>query len=261
MRARRRKRRMLWVVSIFFVLAIVGGSSVWLAHAPFLHIDTIVVSGAVAVPQGAIKSVVEQDIAGAYLWVYPKNNILLYPKSAIQKQLLAQFPTLTSVEVHLQDLHTIKVVVVERKPVAVWCSVDALTPRCFLLDEGGLVYAAAPSYSGDAYKKYSGAGSAGTFPWHYLPQQTFHSLTALVDAIEKKVEVTRVSGVSVDAQDDVHLTFENGFEVLFALHDETGAVFERFVLALGAPPFTAHPLDAFAYLDLRFGDKLYYKLR
>jgi len=49
--------------------------------------------------------------------------------------------------------------------------------------------------------------------------------------------------------------------VRFAVADAAGDTFERFSLALGAGPFLEHPLSDFAYLDLRFGDKLYYKLK
>jgi hypothetical protein len=48
---------------------------------------------------------------------------------------------------------------------------------------------------------------------------------------------------------------------LFALGDDAGAVYQHFTLALTADIFKAHKLSDFHYLDLRFGNKLYYKLR
>ncbi len=274
LRARKRKRRLLFGGSIFFVSVFVVGGSVWLAHASFLRIITVAISGTATVPPGAIQSAVEQDIAGAYVWVYPKNNILLYPKSTIQSHLLTQFPTLKTADVHLENLHTVAVAVLERQPTALWCPATDSTgspqagsgqvvtsPACFLLDENGLAYAVAPDYSGDAYVKYSGTEAPDALPWQYLTLQTFHSLAALVDAVAKKGGDARVSEVLSDANSDVHVKFENGFELLFALDDDTGQIFERFSLALGAAPFTVHPLGDLEYLDLRFGDKLYYKLK
>jgi len=49
--------------------------------------------------------------------------------------------------------------------------------------------------------------------------------------------------------------------VIFALSDSGGDVYERFVLALTAEPFEGRSTGDFEYLDLRFGDRLYYKLR
>ena len=55
--------------------------------------------------------------------------------------------------------------------------------------------------------------------------------------------------------------FASGFVLKFALSDAGGDVFERFSLALAAEPFLGRSLSDFLYLDLRFGDKLYYKLK
>ena len=48
---------------------------------------------------------------------------------------------------------------------------------------------------------------------------------------------------------------------MFALGDDGGDVFDRFSLALQSDLFKKHALSDFDYLDLRFGDKLYYKLK
>ncbi|MDO8518135.1 MAG: hypothetical protein Q7S26_02495 [bacterium] len=266
-KARRRKRRILLASSVCTVLLVVVGGSIFLARAAFLRITMIVVSGASVVPPDAIQALVQQDIAGTYLFAYPKANILLYPKNNIKRQLFTQFPTLKDVDVHAINFHTLDVAVVERQPVALWCA-DASSSPCFLLDTDGLVYAPAPSYSGDAYKKYVG-GASGALPWQYLTQEEFHALSALVDAVAKKESAETVTSITVDANNDVHLVFGSGpdasmgpgFTLLFALHDDTGKIFERFTLALTSTPFTVHQLADFEYLDLRFGDKLYYKLK
>ena len=70
-----------------------------------------------------------------------------------------------------------------------------------------------------------------------------------------------MQSISVDAVGDVRVMFTNGFTLIFALSDDSGDLFERFSLALSSGPFVAHTLSDFAYLDLRFGDKLYYKLK
>jgi len=60
---------------------------------------------------------------------------------------------------------------------------------------------------------------------------------------------------------DVSVRFANSFTLRFALSDAGGDIFERFSLALTSEPMKAHKLSDFQYLDLRFGDKLYYKLK
>jgi hypothetical protein len=98
-------------------------------------------------------------------------------------------------------------------------------------------------------------------PKQYLSAGDFAALSALVDAIVLKLSQEELAGVVVDQNQDVELHFGSGFMLRFALHDEGGDVFERFAIAFTADVVKAHPFADFEYLDLRFGDKLYYKLK
>ena len=168
--------------------------------------------------------------------------------------LLAAYPQLKTADVHANDFHTVSIAVFERVPKALWCS-----DTCYLMDEDGVVYT--PVARGALrYITYLGAAST-TPPVHYLTQDQFHSLSALVDALAQKEASTSIQTVSVDAAGDVEAVFTGSFVLKFRLADAGGDIFERFTLALQSDPFKAHPLSAFLYLDLRFGDKLYYKLR
>ena len=84
---------------------------------------------------------------------------------------------------------------------------------------------------------------------------------ALVDAVIQKLSGEVLADVSINADNDVGMRFAGGFVLKFALHEERGDTFERLTLALTAEPFVSHKLVEFEYLDLRFGYKLYYKLR
>ena len=70
-----------------------------------------------------------------------------------------------------------------------------------------------------------------------------------------------LDGYFVDSNGDVHIMFASGFTLLFPISADGGDVYQRFTLALQSDPFTSHKLSDFEYLDLRFGDKLYYKLK
>jgi hypothetical protein len=83
----------------------------------------------------------------------------------------------------------------------------------------------------------------------------------LVDAISTKLSSTEaLQRVVVDSSRDVRMYFTH-ITLLFTLDEQSGDVFERLGVALQSKPFVEHQLSAFEYLDLRFGDKLYYKLR
>ena len=162
-----------------------------------------------------------------------------------------------------EDFHTITVAVVERKPAALWCGDSASSTGCYFLDENGLAYAPAALYSGDAYQKYYGplgqAGADQSARGQFLHPEQFHSLPALIESLEKTIKLS--ANAVVVSQDDVRVVFVGNFALLFGLKDEGGGIVERLTLALGAAPFTKNSLTDFDYLDLRFGDKVYYKLK
>ena len=264
-RAQRRRRR--WLLAGYGALALmlVFGGLVWLSWAPFLRITAVDVAGAQTLSTSSVAALVSQDLAGSYLHLFAKNNIFLYPKSSLAQNIAAALPAIAQAQVGATNFNTITVTVRERQPKALWCgeqvaSSTAVFGGCSLMDQDGVVYAPADSAAA-TYDRYFGALASTTMPKEYLPSAQFRALTALVDALAQKVPNDTVQSVYVDSNKDVYLTFGSGFELMFALADDGGDVYQRFVLALGADPFTSHPLSDFEYLDLRFGDRLYYKLK
>lgn len=255
LRARRKRMRTrLTLVSlgalVFLLILVVG-----LTHLPFLQVREVEVSGAKTLATSTIAGYLHEQIAGYYLFVIPKRNIFIYPKRAIADGLLMRFPELRAADVHAGDFHTIAAEVVEREPKALWCQGD----QCYFMDQTGVVYAY--SNGEEKFVSYRGRTEGESLPRQYLTEEVFGSLFALADAISQKLPDTPVEGVAVDAQLDAEATLSNGFALKFALGDAGGDVFERFSLALTSGPFLENGLSDFQYLDLRFGDKLYYKLK
>ena len=257
-RLRLRKRRWrlrLTVVLVVFILFLLSGL-VGLTYWPALRITDVAVSGTSTLSSSTIEAFVRERLAGNYWYILPKSNIFLYPKARISADLLSAHPVLASAGVHAAGFTTIAVDLLERQPRALWCS-DA----CYFMDEDGVVYGEAPVFSEPVYTVYIGTTTGAALPRQFLAPADFGALSALVDAIVQKLSDEKLATVEVNADQDVAMNFASGFVLKFALHDEGGDTFERLALALTAEPFVSHKLAEFEYLDLRFGDKLYYKLK
>ncbi len=258
-RARRRKRRLVALGLIVTAVLVLFGGVVWLVDAPFWQITSVGVAGASDVDAATIQTVVADELAHPYLHLFSKRNILLYPKQAITAALLVQIPTLSRVDVHASGLHTLAVTAVEQQPVALWCG-DASTifaASCRFVDMHGVAYAPAATSTPSAFVTYYGA--LATSSNQFLTPDQFATLTALVVALGKQGDTSGVASVTVDANNDVRLTYVDGFSLIFAGGDDGSDVLRRYALALTSGPFAAQPLATFSYLDLRFGDRLYYK--
>ncbi len=255
-RARKRRKRIRIIAISVVALLVLVGASVALFRAPFLRVTAVSVTGAQTLDVDEVKQFVEERIAGYYLFVYPKNDILLYPQTSIERELLSTYPILKHVEVHADNFHTIGVVLRERQPAAVWCATD-----CYLMDEDGVVYAPVQYTPTDQYITYSGRVSGEQMPKQFLTVDTFQALAALASALSQVESDDPVRQVVVDEHGDVRAYFQNDFLLIFSIKDQTGDVFERFTLARQAEPLVGKSLGDFEYIDLRFGDKLYYKAK
>lgn len=265
-RARRRRRRIIVLSLAAGALVVLLGALVWLAHAPFLQITTVDVSGEATLNAADISDLVLADIAGSYLYVFPKNNIFLYPKFTTEASLAEQMPTIAKVSINAKDFHTLSVAVTERARKALWCGTSvAQAGACFWLDQDGVAYAAISDLSlgliaSSTYQRYYGALAGGS-PQQYLTPEQFHSLTALADALVQNQSKNHIQSIEVDSAGNVRVAFADTFVLIFNLASAGADVYQRFVLVLGSEVFAGHTLADFQYLDMRFGDKLYYKLK
>lgn len=278
-RAKRRRQQSVLATFIVVALLLVFGGLVWLSHASFLRITAITVSGDQTLSDASVQSVVQSHIMGSYGHLFAKNNIFLYPKSSIETALTTSLPVIASADVQAVNFHTIGVTIIERQPKALWCGVSAPDAQqeststlatfddsgCLLLDQNGVAYAPASplSMSGqaNAYKRYYGQLDGTALPKQYLTPTSFSSLGALVDTIGQNQSQDTITAVLVDQNGDVHVSFASGFTLLFTLSADGGDVYSRFQLALESDAFAGHTIGDFQYLDLRFGDRLYYKVR
>jgi len=258
----RKRRRFFAILGLWlFLILLLAGTLVGVLYLPHWRVATINVAGVEGTEKQAVEQTIRAQLAGRYLKIVPRDNVLIYPQSTVVAELLKKFPTFAHVEVKAKTLRSLAVEVTKRTQKAVWCGESATNQApCLLLDGRGVAYEPSPDFEGDVYTTYYGALAPGTLPRQYLTENTFNSLAALVVALEDQQQV-HIASVAVDEAGDARLSFINGFQVFFVLSNGGGDVFERFGLALQAAPFKDRPVTDFEYLDLRFGDRLYYKLK
>jgi len=264
-RARRKRKRITIAAIIAACIVVFFAFCAWVSHAQFMRIDTITVLGAQTVLQNDVQAAVRKDLAGSYGLLFPKDNIFLYPKAEIVQDLTKEIPTIEQDQIKVVNFHTIAIVITERTKKALWCpsedqSLLTNLQDCALLDQNGVVYASALSASSSIV--YFGPLTGNKFPHTYLPADQFHSLSALVDALMARSQQATDTPVSVAiVGSDVHVQYQSGFTLIFLLSSAGADVYNHFLLALTSDVFQGKQLSDFQYLDLRFGDKLYYKLK
>lgn len=259
----RRKRRVLYIkiaLAVAVVALVIGGLS-YLAHVKSLQIRDVVVVGAEVVDESELTALAHEYLAGTYLWLFPKSNILIYPKEALQAQVLDSFKRLKTAEISFDSLHGITLTVTERPPEALWCGENRLSQQgmavCYFLDPEGYIYTEAPTFTGSVYVRFYGPlGMGEPVGQTFVPTEQFQALRNFLQTLTTRgIKVAELALTDTD----VELYLENGTKILFLKNQELPRVLDNLLSVFSAPEFKDMGLVNLEYIDLRFGNKVYYK--
>jgi hypothetical protein len=191
-----------------------------------------------------------------------KSNRLIYPKQKIEYDLSAAFKRIQSVEVGVQDFHTLVVTIVEREPSYVWCSGSPASTSekdCYFLDSDAYIFSEAPVFSGNAFFAFYGLVSdPNPVGKHYMSPEEFLKFDRLVtfaDSHNLKTARTRCN-----CDDVVELYLDRGGKLLFKRDQDIGMLQSNILTILeGSTILSNKATTTLQYVDFRFGNKIYYK--
>ncbi|MEK7134199.1 MAG: hypothetical protein AAB819_00515 [Patescibacteria group bacterium] len=265
-----------YIVGGIVLFALLIGGLAYGAHRSEVTITGVRVSGAEVADEQDIVSRAEAALSGAYLFMFPKANFFLYPENAIVREILASDTRIKSTDVSRSGVE-ITVTVVEHTPTYLWCDTtdDRRTrmnadgkeridadgseqgdEECFFTNDEGYVFSEAPLFSGNVYITLRGPlYGEGTDPRgkRYLPLEQFKKISQLLALLSQQ----KIAAHSVRAMGsgDYAVGVRNGLEVRFSIAQDTGRLAENLQSASAALVDT----NDIEYIDLRFGNKVFYK--
>lgn len=264
---RREIRRRRGTILYFFIGAFVAGgilSGLWsIPRYPQTAIEEISVSGNHAVSAEAIKAAAQRALTGSFYVFFPKRNIFWYPKGEIEKSVLAVDPQISSASVSLQGRGNILVEVKERVPAALLCAekTDENTiSQCLFVDEDGFAFAPTPNFSGNIYTRFFATTSKLLIGGQFIPPPDFRAIISFSGELRKNG--LPVSAVLV-GEDSTRLRLERGGDLIVSQGQNFGSAMENLTALLQSKEFKGRGeggLVQFEYIDLRFGNKLFYKI-
>ena len=184
-------------------------------------------------------------------------------------------PSIKKAVVGLRTIHTILVVVEERQPFALWCREIALVsknisaPRqtgarqCYYLDSDGYLFTEAPQPKDGTLKEYAGGVAAdnpeGAF---FLDPKKFSRLSSFLGELEGLGLAPRRAFVNSDG--DFEITLPGAAKILISGQRDFDATLQNLESFLGSGNVNIVIKEGtinVEYLDLRFGDKVFYRTR
>lgn len=264
---KKRKRRIIRVsIALVSFIAFVALVS-YVSHRKELRINRVNLFGGVLITEDEIQKETFKYLDGKYFYLFPRNNALIYPKSKLEDYLKSTFKRIDNIDISQKGFQRLSITISERKHFAVWCKglpgLDTLEEECYFMDKNSTIFAPAPNFSGDAYFKYYGSiQNASPVGQEYMASSTlFFDISNFVKSV-KELSLKPLY-VQSKGNDEFVIKLSGGGEILFDTKDSLSKVAENLNLLLKTPELSKFDKSTLPveYIDLRFGNKLFYKLK
>lgn len=276
-RSRRIFRKPFFVIAgaFFFITGVIG--SVYVLQRPTFRIDDITISGLTAIAEEKIRESVQKELSGATLFFLPNNSYFLISSRALQRKLYEQFPRLVDVKVKKTFHPSLEIAVIERDMWGIGCTkteveeireeTDAAKKSepektvgpCFFIDKTGFAFEDVASFEGGLFPVIytDRGGELGSLLFQEGDVAFFNETNR---ALEGALQLPLLSlEFSLKTPDDARLTLKEGWSLIVPRSKPSSLwlpVLRTFLA--NEIKERRRQLD---YVDLRFGNKVFYKFR
>ncbi|MBX4210780.1 FtsQ-type POTRA domain-containing protein [Candidatus Parcubacteria bacterium] len=263
---KRRKQKIVLagiLIPLGIVILIFGTS--FLLRRPFMIISKVNFIGNAVTTDAELESAVTKSIAGAYLGIFPKTNAFIFPKSDVEREIMSDFKRIASVEVKRDNLKTVSIQITERSPQALWCTSDIngttvhFSSDCYFMDQTGYIFSPSPEFSPTALLRFYGYVKNDPIGTKYFSEAVFSGLFTF----SKNVTMLGLKPLRVyyNSDGDFELYIEKGGKILFARDTDFQKSFSNLQTLLSDQQAKINNDGKLTvdYIDLRFGNKIYYK--
>jgi len=256
------------------VLAIgIVSAFVFFVREPFVRVQAIVIEGEEALSEQEISAALGAHLLGTYATVIPRDSIFFYPREAMERDLSERFKRLKEVEVSGVGFDSIQVTLDERTPAYLWCGKEkeVVTTGCYFLDNEGYVFERAPTFSGSVLVRFYGPLEEGEASLSYTTEEdaagrfflTSRQFAPLAAFLGSATALSLTPSYLVKKESgDAELYLKEGGKVVISLKEDMEKTLSNLESALDAEPLKsdmAKRRSALQYIDLRFGNKVFFK--
>ncbi|RJQ32349.1 FtsQ-type POTRA domain-containing protein [Candidatus Parcubacteria bacterium] len=252
-----RRKRLILRVSFYALAAILFcASAVAFFNIEYLKVDNVAVEGNKFVSEGELNLAVLKKLEGNIFLFIPKSNVFLIPKKEIEKDLPAEIKRIKEIYLDGDLPDKLKVKIVERENKALFCHEE----DCAFIDEEAFVFEKAPYFSGAIFIKFfDERGSASSSPVvigsYFLKQEEFDTLMSFSELAAKNgFEVTEIY---LKPENIYELATKEGWKMVLNDRNEPEKTFANLVTTLESS--VKEKRKNLDYIDLRFGNKIYFK--
>lgn len=264
-----RKRRFRAVITAAVsVCALLSAYAIHVAsYMPRFTFQHVTVTGTASLDAAVLEKFVDSELQKESRGFISGRNIFIYAFRPLERSVLANFPVVKVAKVSRDTSlgNGIILDVQERRGFARWC---AQSGTCYKIDENGLVFAPmgqAPTSSLATPYIFNGALSTTT-PASLAQEPLgevfagghFSGVSSLLKGLGQNGHAAY--GAALQNEQDFYVPLEEGFYIKASYGENPDTLVKNLNLVLSSDALKDKRAEL-EYIDLRFGNKVYYKLK
>jgi cell division septal protein FtsQ len=264
---RRKKRIIKFSILVGLFVLLFFSVSYYSGHKS-ITISTIEISATNYLDEEFVINEVQQMLAGRYFFLFARNNFLILPKTEIKENILSQNVFIEDVSIEVRGLNHLVINIYEHGPVAKWCMKNS--GSCYLVNQDGLIYVEEArqlnsnhtlQFSDDKIISLFGAydDTEDVIGQYYLESNLFRSVLNLIKKLEELG--FKVSHLNTRDHESITIYSEERPYLLISKYSNLEQVFQNLKTTIETEELNRAQLGNLEYIDLRFGNKVYYKIK
>lgn len=257
------------MLGIFVLLALI----IVFFYIPKFRIKNISVEGSKILAKNDLNKEAVEFLKGKFFGILPYDNIFLIPKKPLTNFLYSRFPLIKKITINRKFPQGLFIATEERKPEALWCREDteaseALFPlevgfsqapiECAFMAEDGFIFQLAPFFTGDIFLKFfDQRKTPASVGKSVMDAAGFNKLISFIGKLKEKD--FSIADIILKDGDIYEIVLQEGWRIILNNANDPDITSANLELVLGETVKEKRPkLD---YIDIRFGNKIFYKLK
>lgn len=229
---------------------------------PAVQLTDIRVSGLQTLDERDVRAYLGAALGEKYLLLFPRSSYFLAHTGILAKGIRDAFPAIADVEMEKEFPRTLTVRVTERKFWGILCNTlqDANPVQCAALDETGFAYESAPLPQGNLLLIVESDRPSLEPGKTRMDEELVREMQALQQKIREAIggEVARFE-VRDRVSGEIRARAADGFMIWFKRGDDISNAMRVLKKVLDAE--IGNRRENLDYIDVRFGNKVFYKFK
>ena len=243
------------ILLILFVLMSMSIFFYWMRHSS-LNIRKIDVVENSLSKTSSLEANVSNSLNGNIFFFIPKTNALFFPRFEVQENLKKSFPEIAAIDIDLKGLHEIEVEIEEYEPKIILETKNGT----FFVNEFGDIFMKTPLlHSYDDLFVFSTEEDDLDIRSNFVDPEFLKSMISFLTNLES-INI-KVFGLDYRNEDVYYVMTDLGFEILVASTDNLEESFKNIKSIIENGALSEEDLNSVEYIDLRFGNKVFYKFK